>query len=45
MGQTTIEMIMKYFDGEKPPAEVLIPSRLYYMEDAKNDPALAKPAK
>ena len=45
MGQTTIEMIMKYFDGEKPPAEVLIPSSLYYLEDAKKDPALAQPAK
>ena len=45
MGRTTIEMIMKYFDGEKPPAEVLIPSSLYYLEDAKKDPALAQPAK
>jgi len=44
MGRTTIEMIMKYFDGEKPPEEILIPSKLYYMEDAKNDPALTQPA-
>jgi len=38
-------MIVKYFDGEKPPQEVLIPSSLYYQEDARNDPALATPAK
>lgn len=43
MGQTTIEMIVKYFDGEKPPEEVLIPSMLYYQEDARNDPELSKP--
>ncbi len=41
MGQTTIEMIVKYFDGEKPPEEVLIPSSLYYREDAEKDPDLA----
>ncbi len=45
MGQTTIEMIVKYFDGEKPPAEILIPSNLYYQEDAMKDPELATPAK
>ena len=45
MGQTTIEMIVKYFDGEKPPAEILIPSSLYYLEDAQKDPELATPAK
>jgi len=45
MGQTTIEMIVKYFDGEKPPAEILIPSNLYYQEDALKDPELAIPAK
>ncbi len=44
MGQTTIDMILKYFDGEKPPAEILIPSSLYYQEDARKDPALATPA-
>ncbi len=44
MGKTTIEMIMKYFDGEKPPEEILIPSTLYYQEDAKHDPALTQPA-
>ena len=45
MGQTTIEMIVKYFNGEKPPEEILIPSRLYYQEDAMHDPALAPPSK
>lgn len=45
MGRTTIEMIVKYFDGEKPPQEVLIPSSLYYREDAEKDPALANPPK
>jgi ribose transport system substrate-binding protein len=42
MGQTTIEMIVKYFDGEKPQEVVLIPSRLYYLEDARNDPELSE---
>lgn len=42
MGQTTIEMIQKYFDGEEVPAEILIPSSLYYKEDAEKDPALKK---
>ena len=45
MGQITIEMIVRYFDGEKPPAEILIPSKLYYEEDAINDPELATVAK
>lgn len=45
MGQTTIEMIVKYFDGEKPPEEVLIPSSLYYREDAEKDPEVANPPK
>lgn len=40
MGRTTIEMILKYFDGDDVPEEVLIPSQLYYQEDAKNDPEL-----
>ena len=42
MGKTTIEMIGKYFDGEDVPAEILIPSALYYREDALKDPALQK---
>lgn len=41
MGQTTIEMIIKYFDGDDVPPEVLIPSSLYYQADAEKDPALA----
>ncbi len=42
MGRTTIEMILKYFDGDEVPAEVLIPSKLYYQEDAQKDPELQK---
>lgn len=42
MGQTTIDMISKYFEGEDVPPEVLIPSSLYYKADAENDPALQK---
>lgn len=42
MGQTTVEMIVKYFEGESIPPEVLIPSSLYYREDAEKDPALSK---
>ncbi len=42
MGRTTIEMITKYFEGDDVPAEVLIPSSLYYQKDARNDPALKK---
>ena len=30
----------KHFNGEEVPAEVLIPSELYYQDDAKKDPAL-----
>lgn len=40
MAQTTVDMIRKYFDGDDVPAEILIPSSLYYKEDAENDPAL-----
>ncbi len=42
MGQTTIEMIIKYFDGDDVPPEVLIESSLYYKADAEKDPALRK---
>ena len=41
MGRTTIEMILKYSNGDDVPAEVLIPSSLYYQADAEKDPALA----
>ena len=44
MGRTTIEMIIKHFNGEEVPREVLIPSELYYKSDAEQDPALAKKA-
>jgi ribose transport system substrate-binding protein len=40
MGRTTIDMIIKYFDGDDVPPEVLIPSSLYYQADAEKDPAL-----
>ncbi len=40
MGKKTIEMIIKYFDGDDVPAELLIPSKLYYKEDAEKDPEL-----
>jgi hypothetical protein len=33
-------MIIKHFNGEEVPAEVLIPSELYYQDDAKKDAAL-----
>ena len=42
--QKTIEMIMDYFDGVDVPKEVLIPSELYYKEDAENDPELKQAA-
>lgn len=42
MGTTTIEMILKYFEGVEVPGEVLIPSSLYYREDALKDPSLAQ---
>ena len=41
MGRTTIEMILKYSNGDDVPAEVLIPSSLYYQADAEKDRALA----
>lgn len=37
MGITTIEMILKYFDGDEVPPEVLIPSSLYYKADAEQE--------
>lgn len=44
MGQQTIEHMMQYFDGEDVPAEELIPSELYYRQDAEQDPELAAQA-
>jgi ribose transport system substrate-binding protein len=40
IGQMTIEQIVKYFDGETVTPEILIPSELYYKEDAEKDPEL-----
>lgn len=40
MGRTTIQMIMKYLNGDDVAKEVLIDSKLYYKEDAEKDPAL-----
>jgi len=41
IGQTTIEQMMRYFNGDEVPPEILIPSALYYQEDAQHDPELA----
>ncbi len=40
IGKKTIEKIIANFDGEKVESEILIPSKLYYKEDAENDPEL-----
>ncbi|MEQ9407508.1 MAG: substrate-binding domain-containing protein [Fuerstiella sp.] len=40
IGRTTIQQIMNYFDGEDVEPEILIPSKLYYQEDARQDPEL-----
>ncbi len=40
MGQRTVELIMKHFNGEEVPGEELIPSQLYYKADAEMDPEL-----
>lgn len=42
IGKTTVEMIIKHFEGEDVPAEVLIPSELYYQKDAQHDPSLSE---
>lgn len=44
IGKKTVEMIIKHFEGEEVPAEVLIPSELYYREDAQKDPTLTEGA-
>ena len=44
MGRKTIELIFKHFSGEAVPAELLIPSELYYQSDAEKDPVLKKKA-
>ncbi|MHC4995234.1 MAG: substrate-binding domain-containing protein [Planctomycetota bacterium] len=40
IGKMTIDIMIKYFNGEEVPEELLIPSELYYREDALNDPEL-----
>lgn len=40
IGRVTIEQIHKYFGGDSVPAEILIPSALYYKADADRDPEL-----
>ncbi|MCA9061679.1 MAG: substrate-binding domain-containing protein [Planctomycetaceae bacterium] len=40
IGSRTVEMIVKHFNGEEVPGEILIESGLYYQEDAQKDPEL-----
>ncbi|MFN7735231.1 MAG: substrate-binding domain-containing protein [Pirellula sp.] len=40
IGSMTIEQIVKYFNGDQVPQELLIPSELYYKADAEKDPEL-----
>jgi len=40
IGRTTVAQIVKYFNGDDVESEILIPSELYYQEDAQNDPEL-----
>ncbi|MEZ6121944.1 MAG: substrate-binding domain-containing protein [Planctomycetaceae bacterium] len=40
MGRKTIETIVSYFNADDIEPEILIPSQLYYQEDAQKDPAL-----
>jgi ribose transport system substrate-binding protein len=40
IGKTTVEQIIKYFNGDEVPEEILIPSELYYQADAEQDPEL-----
>ena len=40
IGKATIDAILKHFNGEDVPSEILIPSELYYQSDAENDPEL-----
>jgi ribose transport system substrate-binding protein len=38
MGVKTVQMIVNYFNGDEVEKEILIPSKLYYQEDAQQDP-------
>lgn len=40
IGRETFRVIMKYLEGEKVPAEILIPTELYRKADADKDPLL-----
>jgi ribose transport system substrate-binding protein len=40
IGREAVSQIIKYLGGEKVPKEVLIPTKLYFKEDAEKDPAL-----
>lgn len=40
IGETTIEMMLKHFNGETIEEEILIPTELYFKADAENDPEL-----
>jgi ribose transport system substrate-binding protein len=40
IGRETVAAIVKYTAGEKVPPQVLIPTQLYFKEDAAKDPAL-----
>lgn len=42
IGRETVSAIVRYFEGEKLPAEILIPTVLYRKADAEKDPALRK---
>jgi ribose transport system substrate-binding protein len=44
MGSETVVMIDKYFRGDDLAPEILIPSALYYQENARQDPSLQKAA-
>ena len=38
IGQTTVQAILQYFNGQKVEPEILIPTELYYQKDAQIDP-------
>jgi ribose transport system substrate-binding protein len=40
IGRETAQAILKYFEGEKVPPEILIPTALYRQADAAQDPSL-----
>jgi hypothetical protein len=41
MAAETVRMILKHFDGEPVPVEILIPTALYRQADGKADASLA----